>query len=38
MWPDLSEKDWFYLDVMEATHSHTADFEHFKYESEYWVR
>lgn len=35
-WPDLEKSAWYYLDVMEATHSHGADYTHYEEEGEYW--
>ena len=35
-WPDLSENAWYYLDMVEATHSHIADYNYFKDNLENW--
>lgn len=35
-WPDLSENAWYYLDMIEATHSHIADYNYFKDNLENW--
>lgn len=35
-WPDLNDNAWYYLDVMEATHGHVADYNHFKNNLENW--
>ena len=35
-WPDLNDNAWYYLDVMEATHGHIADYNHFKNNLENW--
>ena len=36
IWPDLHENDWFYLDMMEATNGHIADYNYFKDNLEKW--